>query len=1256
MPPPKSGTRLPTTARHAQIEIGSVTDRGTASPDAKMLRRKSPVIGEYMKQGRDDRGQAAKGLSIQIPSAPAPLPARRPRLPTPQSASSTFTSPASYSPYHRDLLEEARRKYQTSTPSSQAISTPDLGFDSPSALSIASHNAAATPVSAHSYSPQVALSPGNAGQAIHIPSAREPTQSEQHGREAVKKSQIPPVPRIPTTSTITKAQSRPDDQAPEVKPEFKHLVTATSVPAKAKSGPPPRPSRAGQAPLYGDDDEEMALISTDRSRTTAKNKTASAGTETRLDSTLTQDVGTAIDRVDSNNSIPAPSTAHTRLSIRPVEKPRLIDTSPVLGPSDNVRQAPPAAAFAASSKKPGSPFGLFNRRARITSPTSEDKDAFGLKKGPQAGTGHEGYGKHSMKRQSGSTGSTKRMSNGSSGSQPNDDFLARKATPVFLRKDADGQLTQSKRSSGGMRPGSRASQVSAAASPAVSQGSIQPAPLSVGNMSSESVALMNSDKPSRSVSTRGRGASIASVISRPRKSSKDSKREPSEDRESNVSKSAGKTSALRSFFGFGPSKIKTSSSSRMPQPVKPATPEPRTKRVSFANPQTQAPKPVAHYEILNEADDNAAESNDARMEEISQILREAANNASEPRSDVESGSLYYINKPAQPPVPQPYTIESQEVGLTLSPELRRQHPVRDLQAQPTPAALPTSQRPRETPSKPSRLPTVGRIPQVVPRAEGGQQSKSSTQPGSSIPSFSRPLIRPVREIAEKADKVPQPAMVHEEDHDNSYVRTNRPPTREGGRAPAKIMPSYSFMKMHRPDSDVSTSSSGSFYIPTPAATAVLPTQGAPASPDEVWPEYDELVEDVRTPPESGCSATGADYFSKGPKKPVAKADLKLKSNTVFPNLGEMAATLRSPLSPFMGVEKRSPAFSGFEHPALKTPTPSPPDDNEPLISRSQSSKLTRRSSAKGKQPVPPTASKAAATIDMRKFAVDISKWLAFDRILVSPAHDELLATSGERILVVDGLGKEWSLFCARQYHPNDVHGLSPAPYETRSQTSPLPNFRHVRSSNLAVSFPFPSGHFAAVIFRFPVATSDFSLDRAISECKRVLRPGGYLEVCVLDLDLTVMGPRTRRAIKDLKMRMQAMQPDVSLKPTSDHIQYLLGRHGMEDLNRCLIGPPVAGSIPSSPDGSIDQGQSSRRPSVGEEARKHQLLRNFAPKVGQWWYTKTYEQKIMDIDKGTKSIWSDPALVRECKDKGAAFKLLVCYAQKPVLNKRKTQSL
>lgn len=248
----------------------------------------------------------------------------------------------------------------------------------------------------------------------------------------------------------------------------------------------------------------------------------------------------------------------------------------------------------------------------------------------------------------------------------------------------------------------------------------------------------------------------------------------------------------------------------------------------------------------------------------------------------------------------------------------------------------------------------------------------------------------------------------------------------------------------------------------------------------------------------------------------------------------------------------------------------------------------------------------------------------------------------------------------------------------------MPNYHHIHHDSLGSPFPFPHGYFAAVVFRFPVATNESLYRAAISECKRVLRPGGYLELSVLDMDMMNMGNCARRTVRDLKMRMQRSDGNISLKPVSDMIQRLVGRRGFENLKSCVVGVPVAGRIanglssfsePLARSGSANPAKSAptEKPSVqlqnGEGAigstddDDEQNITTMVARVGRWWYSRCYETVAMQsavannsVTNSTRSIWSDASLLQECERQQTSFKLLICHAQKPTIPPRRTVSV
>ncbi len=263
-----------------------------------------------------------------------------------------------------------------------------------------------------------------------------------------------------------------------------------------------------------------------------------------------------------------------------------------------------------------------------------------------------------------------------------------------------------------------------------------------------------------------------------------------------------------------------------------------------------------------------------------------------------------------------------------------------------------------------------------------------------------------------------------------------------------------------------------------------------------------------------------------------------------------------------------------------------------------------------------------------------------------------------------------------------MYNLSPSTSSPRLSASkresgawqPPSNHRQIHHASFANPFPFPKGFFAAVVFRFPVASSEAAYRNAISECKRVLRPGGYLEISLLDLDLMNMGHRARRAVRELKVRMQAADSNVSLKPASDNILRLLGRRGFENVNRCMLGVPVAGNLATSRDPSLDDGSG---PSLSEllrdrSERGDKSIAKKVARVGRWWYSHCYEMVAQaPASAGGQataapatpataaapvSIWNDRVLLRDCAARRTSFKLLICYAQKPSAIRRRSVSV
>ena len=665
---------------------------------------------------------------------------------------------------------------------------------------------------------------------------------------------------------------------------------------------------------------------------------------------------------------------------------------------------------------------------------------------------------------------------------------------------------------------------------------------------------------------------------------------------------------------------------------------------------------------------------------------------------------------------------------------------------PPPGPPPTSPPPR-----PSRLPQVGRIPQVV--------STRRTTCRPSAQSFSRPFV---------ADQ-PRPTAFPRTSFDSigSVFATAGPtepfPILHGlsalshGSAIAAMSPvsdestrrSEFFKFPSRKDSEVSYSSSSGVWSFAPAAgTAIVPVPGAPLSDDELWNEYDDLIDEVLSPVLSCTSEDNANIRSQHPSlEPLplktktqhksSESDHEVSHPSMHLRRSRLLAVLHSAQSPTSSV-----SFSDFitdlGERKISIVDPVTGRLSLPSSARMSTGSAGRRSTRSSlPASLPRSARQSRATItsksskdrdsastnryrdtrlmeiaetqadgllsmaNLRFGALMTSKWLSFGRVLFSPAHFDLKDPSEDRVLVIDGLGKDWSYYCALTYPEATVYDIGPEPTSSNTSAegtseawSTLRNHRHIHHASLSNTFPFPMNFFACVVLRFPTALPSSVHRFVLSEAKRVLRPGGYLEFSVLDMDLVNMGNRARRAVRGLKMRMQVADENTSLRNISDEIMAGIGRKGFVECNRCVVGVPVAGKLPNLDD--IKSSTAKRTGSTASSSSKSSgslptsngskseisfsdLLNVSSPsestdngitdmvaRVGRWWYSRCYEALVLPEagepnatasgDLLKNSIWRDESLVRECEKRGTSFKLLIGYAQKPEVGVRRTVSV
>ncbi|KAL8992000.1 MAG: hypothetical protein Q9169_007460 [Polycauliona sp. 2 TL-2023] len=1186
---------------------------------------------------------------------------------------------------------------------------------------------------------------------------------------------------------------------------FSHVAfSASQFPSKT---PPPRPSREG-TPRLEDVTIPSPIIRSNLSRldTTGHKRRES------LEKPLFPSTG-RVDPSSTNRSFLERSTSHERARLTktsrlpspdlaaagssqtwPVEKPSVRSTTHHgSSRSRNASRGREPSPLSAEPGKSTSRFGFFSRR---TSPVRHDRSESiekPVKKGPAAGTGHEGYGKYARRGRSGSAGTSasrgrsssstgttasaartpnSRKSSFTSRDEPEmDDFLRDRLSPVII---SGGRVSSDQRDSGAdlYRTTSGASSASMVSRDDSSFGNPQ---LPLQNRFAGSTMIVNSTTSSRRASKslpRSQGASDSATNSgaedstaarRPTLATRRSMHRSQLFKESDPVKvpapintrAVAPSPSINSRDTFHSSALKTGSSmqsgddisegregnwlrskkaekptkspskwnffhranatQKKPSSRRPSQDRERPQEVPVAiTPRPQA-RSVAYYAMI---DNNGQDVDDPEglVPNLKDVERlQPSLSGREPTVDYHNSAAYQRREHKQSILlPSPPTMAGEFTNIQGPPSPKV------LFRQPVPVSQPLveDRQPIRKPSE-SRLQQVGRIPRVV--------SKRDRQHVPPAQSFSRPFARgPAMHEQQPSVDTNNRRYQESEDRPILGIQTERIPSDPWG-DPASAKPASApprpqaqphnndreeFMIMpQRINSEMSGSSSSGVmsFVLAPAASK---QPGHPPHEDEVWNEYDDFLDTVESPapqPADPFENTGKRHSP--PKHRMAPAPLQIRKGssassthsnsglelppiTVAPTSAlpsppsKMALLSPNPASSPMsfsdfisgyGDRNRSSAISNFRQSSVSGSHYSQASMHSVASSSAEQQQQKRHTQIMAEK----TRNSSASQSNLRFSALMTSKWLSFGRVLFSPAHNDILTSTKQtpnRVLVLDGLGNDdWSFYCALTYPDATVYnlnsfkrmGLARSRRNNNSGeigvTSP-PNHRQIFHAGSHAPFPFPKSYFSTAVFRFPVATTEASYQNAISECKRCLRPGGYIEISLLDLDMVNMGNRARRAVRGLKTRMQAERRDVDLKPLSDSVQKMLGRRGFENLRRGMVTVPVAGGLSSSTSSSssssrgssMDEGKSFSDMLNDDSQRGDEGITKMVSRVGRWWYERCYESGLAgkdgEGDRPKESIWNDKALLKECEARETGLKLLICYAQKPVVSKRRTISL
>lgn len=949
-----------------------------------------------------------------------------------------------------------------------------------------------------------------------------------------------------------------------IPPEFAHLnVDLPQNQSASRLAPPRRPSRDGIDGL--DLPLNIPVVQSNLSHIARVSSRGSSETEESPPLSPRRTFGFT-HRTSSRQS--NKSQTHTTTPRTPVER-SIMDTplsrkdSPMVGSSPNAIRSPRMGILSDPHTKSPTP------------PTTSEKP----KKGPAAGTGHEGYGKFGLRGRGSSifNRTTRPSSKDSSTSRSGFSFLSRKKSIADESEDSMDQFLQERRE------------------PIILRGNGRP------GSNSDEREMANSAKSNHIDEVEHHTESLSPTRVTPTVSAK----RPSlsefgdEGKEGHWLSSPGSSKSPTLMQRFK-SKITSQSPNN-----------------EMKHRQTHTP---LHFGSIDQ-------TTDLDLTDIEKLLGgDNRSSQSSKGSEVDpkpASLLVSYDRRHEGLLPSPMEQSSSKRTSLGSPVLLQAKTMTQVKA---PQLVEISNTPGQDVSK-VRLRSVGRIPQVV-RVGQSSQAQLTHQIAATLEGPSHESKQ--GQAASVADESPE------------FIAF--PP---------------------RKNSELSYTSSSGLGSPCITRMSFI-------GEDEVWNEYDKLLDEV-LPPKVRASTTSSlgapfqygdmvDHRAKDRKEESTFPDAEA-SRTVS-NFDTSRPSTTFSISDYLVEQEdarlevsQSPRKSGSSRiaPALFNRTA----PQEPICRKEE-------------RPVDNSVS-----AELRFAALMTSKWLSFGRLLFSPAHEDAVTGDHTRILIVDGLGKEWSYNCALTYPKCQFFNLGSEPNSSSWET--LSNHHHVTHPSISTSFPFPNNYFSAVVFRFPIATADDAYQACFNEIKRTLRPSGYLEMSVLDLDLVHMGHIARKTIRDLKIRIHKQDSQISLWNHGDAFLTLLGKREFENLRKCVVGIPVAGRIRRSQDSGSSSSSSQRKRTSeqpepeylrftewmqssgnknNEEDERHERrndedITKTVAKIGRWWYSSCYPDPGRS---GTTDFWDTPGLLRECERQRTSFRLLFCYAQKPVCVKRRTASV
>ncbi|KAG5948389.1 hypothetical protein E4U53_006310 [Claviceps sorghi] len=405
--------------------------------------------------------------------------------------------------------------------------------------------------------------------------------------------------------------------------------------------------------------------------------------------------------------------------------------------------------------------------------------------------------------------------------------------------------------------------------------------------------------------------------------------------------------------------------------------------------------------------------------------------------------------------------------------------------------------------RPTRLAQVGRIPQVVKKRQKSSSQQSFSRPFQAILHLSKEGAEKSHDTqsisagpvsAKSQNAVPELSMEDSTFHGKSYpvsstTLSSSVTSPDAGLRRKGRKEFLSFSPRKNSESMMHTSSrSLAAGISFATTTAVVPNPDDPPIEDEVWDEYNDLLgDDSLKEAESPASWKGVPLHSGTDQGKLTKQealDFASFSTDSGNNSSMFYRALKDRNCYSADVIERIPtALLQPRSNAMTDRLPGPAavgcGGSKSLVHAARESTSKRSSSSSCRTlfsdcsacSSSPNDVTSLAQVKLRVGSMTVSKWLTFGHVLFSEIRHQLnpgeASARGHSILVVDGLGNDdWSFYAAETYPSASFFNLSPR--------APLPPALKNDPKRFPLSLPnHHQVQYTSHLDKFPFASQSF---------------------------------------------------------------------------------------------------------------------------------------------------------------------------------------